>query len=238
MAPSRSSNRELSLKLWIKSKGTMTPKQIGDQLGVSNTLIRKWKFLDDWDNVPLKRPRGGQIGNKNAIGNTGGSGGPYGNDFALKHGYYAKYLPEDILSIVNEIEDEDPLEHQWRNIMILQAKLLHAQRIMHVTDKADETKVITKETRGDKSYSYEWEYQHAWDKFSAASKADVLIMREIRSAIKQYLSAAPDNDERKLKLQIMDTQLQKNKIELKELSDSDGSAGVKIIDNIPRGDTP
>ena len=37
--------------------------------------------------MPMKRKRGGQPGNKNAVGNKGGA--PYGNINAWKHGGYA-----------------------------------------------------------------------------------------------------------------------------------------------------
>lgn len=52
--------------------------------------------------MAVKRKRGGQPGNKNAVGNHGGApignrnavghGAPYGNKNALKHGFYSKIL--------------------------------------------------------------------------------------------------------------------------------------------------
>jgi len=35
-----------------------------------------------------KRKRGGQLDNKNAVGNRGGKGAAFGNNYALKHGKY------------------------------------------------------------------------------------------------------------------------------------------------------
>lgn len=192
----------------------MPLNEIGNELGVSGVLIRKWKFLDKWDEIPVKRQRGGQPGNKNSVGNSGGPGGPVGNHKALKTGYYAKYLPEAVLEIVKEIEDSDPLEMLWNNIILLQAKLLHGQKIVHVNDKEDVTKVLTKFEEGKFGDKQEWEYQHAWDKFASASKADVMIMREFRSAIKQFLTIAPENDERRLKLEVMQAQIDRTRLDI------------------------
>ncbi|QHK03787.1 hypothetical protein C7M18_02684 [Bacillus velezensis] len=40
---------------------------------------------------------GGQPGSKNALGNSGGGSGKKPN--AVSHGFFSKYLPEEILSI-------------------------------------------------------------------------------------------------------------------------------------------
>lgn len=52
--------------------------------------------------MEVKRKRGGQPGNKNAVGNHGGApignknavghGAPFGNKNALKHGLYSRFL--------------------------------------------------------------------------------------------------------------------------------------------------
>jgi uncharacterized protein YjcR len=218
--------------------------EIAEDLGISAALVRKWKFLDAWDDIPIKRKRGGQPGNKNSVGNSGGPGGPEGNDHAMKHGYYAKYLPEAVLQIVQEIHDSDPLELIWNNIILLQAKLLHGQRITHVTDKDDMTKELKKEKPGEWGTEEEWELQFAHDKFANASKADVLIMRELRSAIKQFLSAAPENDERRAKLEMMNVQMEKAKTEHERVklqveklanNDDDIDDDSKLIDDWVNG---
>jgi len=215
VAPERSGNRVKALELWIKSKGKLTPKEIADKLGVTSARVRQWKHLDGWDNIELKRPRGAPRGNKNAIGNNGGA--PIGNQNAIKHGYYAKYLPEEVQKIAKEIEDSDPLELIWNNIIILQAKLFHGQAIVHVKDKDDETKVLKKFKPGAFGDEREWEYQHAHDKYASASKSDVLMMRELRSAIKQFLDMAPESDERRAKLALMQAQVEKTNAEVEKV---------------------
>lgn len=48
-----------------------------------------------WCRMALKKKRGGQPGNKNAIGNKGG-GAPLFNKNALKHGIYIIYPPRSM----------------------------------------------------------------------------------------------------------------------------------------------
>jgi len=245
VARERSTNRSLALKLWLKSGRERKLSDIADEIGVSAVMVRKWKLLDDWDNIPLKRAKGGQPGNKNAVGNSGGPGGPAGNDKAVKHGYYAKYLPEAVLEIVKEIEDSDPLEMLWNNIILLQAKLLHGQRIIHVNDTDDMTKEIKKtkifQTEQMEEEQHEWEIQFAWDKFANASKSDVLMMREFRAAVKQFFAIAPENDERRLKLEAMQAQIDRIKVQTEKVqvevkaAKGDKDEAVQIIDDIGSG---
>lgn len=100
MAKARSPNRDKAFEIWSDSIGKITLKEIAQQLNVSDSLIRKWKNIDQWDsklngnvtnekeesngnvtinNVTKKRKSGGQIGNKNAAGH----GAPRGNKNAL-----------------------------------------------------------------------------------------------------------------------------------------------------------
>ncbi|QDX92056.1 terminase [Brevibacillus laterosporus] len=109
MARARSPNRKLAEKIYLESNGTILLKQIAEQLGVSDSQIRKWKNQDKWDeklnsnvtngnsNVTKRKgaPKGNKNGvghgapkgNKNAKGNVGG-GAPSQNTNAVKTGEY------------------------------------------------------------------------------------------------------------------------------------------------------
>lgn len=83
MPRARSPNRDKAFELWIKSGKNRTMKDISEELGVSETQVRKWKNQDKWDNKEAlpnitisngnvtnqstteKRKRGGQKGNQN-----------------------------------------------------------------------------------------------------------------------------------------------------------------------------
>lgn len=216
VARQRSTNRDKALKLWMKSGRTAKLKDIAVELGISDTLIRKWKFLDKWDEIPAKRPRGAQPGNQNAVGNKGG-GAPHGNANAMKHGLYRKMLPNEMQELLKEVENLDPLDMLWQGVELAFAKMLWAQRIMFVRDKDDLTKEIKKtkeiEQQGFSMSETEWNIQFAWDKEASQLKAFSTISKELRSAIRQFLTLAPENDERRLKLELMQAQVEKVKVE-------------------------
>mgnify|MGYP000770009531 FL=1 len=90
MPRARSPNRDKAFELWKESRKSRTLKEIAQELGVSESQVRKWKNLDKWDEAqalpnvtksngntiqtngnvtnqskPAKRKRGGQKGNQN-----------------------------------------------------------------------------------------------------------------------------------------------------------------------------
>lgn len=117
MPRARSPNRDKAFTLWIESKGQRELKDIAAELGVSPEQVRKWKHADDWDGrtqkVTLpngkghvtKRKRGGQKGNKNAVGNKGGA--PKGNTNGLKHGAYSRVMAELLTGDEAEVFADD-----------------------------------------------------------------------------------------------------------------------------------
>jgi len=216
----RSDNRKKALQLWLKSGRTMKLVDIANELGVSDVLIRKWKFQDKWDEIPAKRPRGAPKGNQNAKGNRGG-GAPKGNQNALKHGLYRKLLPDELRDLMKEVENLDPLDMLWHGVELAYAKMLWAQRIMFVRSKDDLTKEIKREKfmpgKFGNGTEEEYELQFAWDKEAAQLKAFATINKELRSAIKQFLVAAPENDERRAKLELMQAQVEKVRAEVESV---------------------
>jgi uncharacterized protein YjcR len=86
MSRQRSENRDKAFRLWVKSGRKRASSSIAKELGVSSGLVRKWKYLDAWEAKPSPG-KGAPIGNKNAVGNKGGSAPP-GNKNAWKNGMY------------------------------------------------------------------------------------------------------------------------------------------------------
>lgn len=83
--------------------------EIASQLNLPEGTVRRWKCTYKWDSERSdkksersNRKKGGQPGNKNATG-------PPKNKNAEKHGFFSKYLPEETLSIIQEMP-ENPLE--------------------------------------------------------------------------------------------------------------------------------
>lgn len=192
LARPMSPNRLKSLKIWLKSGRTKKPKEIAEELGISSSLVRKWKCIDRWDEIPDTPPkRGAPYRNKNAVGNKGG-GAPLGNQNAYKHGLFAKWLPNDqeALEIYEATREMSMLDLLYEEIRIAFTNFIRAQKIMFVRDSDDMTKEIKKEKSysDDKSSSEEIEYeiQFAWDKQAKALTSQAAAMRALSTKIKQY----------------------------------------------------
>lgn len=142
MARQRDPRRDEARKIWLKSDGKKLLKEIAEELGVSDSQIRKWKSLDKWTeelkgNVTNGKSnvtnRGGAPpGNKNAEGNRGNSqaAAPAGNKNALKTGEYetifADYLSDEEKGIYQSIT-EDPffvLSEEIRLLKIRQRRMM------------------------------------------------------------------------------------------------------------------
>lgn len=94
MSRGRSEKRDAAFRLWEKSDRTLPLVEIAKRLGISASLVRKWKHEDAWEARP-RRKRGGQPGNTNAVGNKGG-GAPPGNKNGWKHGMYESMWMSEI----------------------------------------------------------------------------------------------------------------------------------------------
>lgn len=185
MPRARSPKRDEAYKIWLDSGGKKKLKDIASDLGVSETQIRKWKNIDKWNgNVTnqlkgnvTKRKRGGQPGNHNATG-------PPRNKNAEKFGFFSKYLPEETVSIIQEMPT-DPLDILWDQIQISYAAIIRAQQIMYVKDRNDKT-IEKVEKKDGNVIGEKWEVQQAWDKQANFLQAQARAMSDLRGSIRQY----------------------------------------------------
>lgn len=166
--------------------------EISRRLDVPEGTVRSWKNRYKWQrNVATpenatkkesatlqKKKKGGQPGNKNAVGNQGGS--------PVKHGLYSKYFTPETREIYESLLDADPLTLLWHNIMFAQAELLRSQQIMFVKDHDDKTVEKVGFTEG-KTIGETWTVQQAWEKQADYLKSIARIQAEIRNMIKDYL---------------------------------------------------
>ena len=189
MPRARSPKRDEAYQLWLASEGKKKLKDIAAELGVSETQIRKWKNQDKWNgNVTnqmkgnvTKRKRGGQPGNKNAVGH----GAPKGNQNAVKHGLFSRYLPEDTRELFYSLDSADPLDLLWDQIKLAYTAIIRAQQIMHVRVQEDKTAEKVGDSKG-KIISEKWEVQQAWDKQASFLQAQAKAQKELTGMIKQY----------------------------------------------------
>ena len=163
-------------------------KITGDMLlEVPEGTVRRWKNTYKWnsersDKKANVRKRGGQIGNKNAVG--GNQSAPLRNHNAEKFGFFRKYLPEETVSIIEEMP-KDPLDVLWDQIQIAYAAIIRAQQIMYVQDRDDKTIERIEEKDGNVC-GEKWEVQQAWDKHGNFLQAQARAQKTLESMINKY----------------------------------------------------
>ena len=161
--------------------------EIASQLNLPEGTVRRWKSTHKWDSERSdkksersERKKGGQPGNKNAAGH----GAPKRNKNAEKYGFFSKYLPEETVSIIQEMP-EDPLDVLWDQIQIAYAAIIRAQQIMYVEDRDDKTIEKVGESSGD-TFSEKWEVQQAWDKQASFLSAQARAQKTLEGMINRY----------------------------------------------------
>ncbi|MHB8036008.1 hypothetical protein CF069_19205 [Clostridium botulinum] len=198
----------------------MKYKDLAEKYSVSLNTIKSWVKRYGWSEEKKqkgahKNKKGAPLNNKNAVGH----GAPAKNKNAEKHGFFSKYLPEETLGIMEEIETKKPLDILWDQIMLQYAAIVRSQRIMYVTEKEEMIKELkkTKDSWGDKSSSEEreYEFQFAWDRQATFLNAQSRAMGELRSLIKQYDEMLNTNwdmttEEQKLRIQKLKADINKD----------------------------
>lgn len=151
----RSEERKKAEKLYLDSKGKMKLVDIAKELGLPDSKIRKWKSLDGWEaklhptkaekgkkksverstkekgSVPRKR--GGQIGNKNAVGGRGNPNAVPPD--VTKHGAYSAVYWDTLDEDEREILDDIPKDEETLLIEQIQLFTIRERRIMKAINK-------------------------------------------------------------------------------------------------------
>lgn len=204
--------------------------EIASQLNLPEGTVRRWKSTYRWESERSdkksgrsERKRGAQPGNHNS------SGGPLQNKKAEKFGFFSKYLPEETVSIIQEMPT-DPLDILWDQIQLAYAAIIRAQSIMYVRDRDDVTTTKIGESNGETSTSEKWEVQQAWDKQGNFLQAQARAQKTLEGLIKQYDELLHKNwelasEEQKARIAQMRAQTDKltgNNQELEDMEEIEG----------------
>ncbi|MGF1919386.1 phage terminase small subunit [Enterococcus faecalis] len=193
-------------------------KDISEKLSVPLNTIKSWRKRDKWKRGGATEEvqptnRGAPQGNKNAQGNKGGSP-PKGNKNAVKHGIFAKWMPEETIEIMETVSQSEPADILWNNIMIQYTAIIRSQQIMYVNDIGDTSKEESGWSSGESGHSSTMQVQYAWDKQANFLAAQSRAMGTLSNLIKQFVAIADEADERRAKLELIDTQILKLKSEI------------------------
>lgn len=229
-------------------------QKLADKHGVSLSAVKSRKSREKWKlNATATKSRKGnkklqpkkeevaekvasQTGSKkkksSSNGNRKGIGNPNPknqftkrNQAARKHGLFSKIVPEETLELAKEMDKINPADMLWDQIVLQYAAIVRAQQIMFVQDNEDHNKFLIE--RGDHSDRYEM--HTAWDKQAKFMAAQTRATSELRNLIKQYVAIVDESDERKLKLELMQANVDKTKIEIEIMNEGDQSDEAHTI---------
>ena len=162
--------------------------EIASQLNLPEGTVRRWKCTHKWDSERSDRNsersvknRGAPAGNQNAVGH----GAPKQNKNAEKYGFFSKYLPEETVSIIQEMPT-DPLDILWDQVQIAYAAIIRAQSILYVRGQKDVTITKIGHKDGETVTEERWEVQQAWDKQGNFLQAQARAQKTLEGLIKQY----------------------------------------------------
>jgi uncharacterized protein YjcR len=224
----------------------MKYKDLAEKYCVSINTVKSWIKRYGWSEdkktkgAPTAK-KGAPLNNKNAVGHGAPKGsrnaagkhkgncGPPGNKNAEKFGFFSKYLPEDTVEIMQQVDTKSPVDMVWDMIILKYTAIIRAQKIMYVKDKDDITQVIKKKKsfEGEQSSSdeVEYEFQFAWDKQASFLQAQSRAMSELRGCIRQYEEMLKDDlatEEQKLRIE-------KIKVDIEKVKGKDKDESIQIL---------
>lgn len=209
--------RDKAKEIWLKSMGAKPLVEIATELNKSSSTIRKWKSLDSWEDelkgsAPLNKRSAPLKNNQNAVENKGGA--PPKNQNAMSHGLFSKWIPDETNELMDILEERDPSDIIWDNIKIQHANIIRSQKIMYVKDENDLLRENSSSGWGE-SGSDSYKVVYAYERQASLLQAQSRAMGTLSSLIKQFVAIADGQDERKIKLELMQAQVMKLRSETK-----------------------
>ena len=162
----------------------MKYKDIAEKHGVSLNTVKSWQRRFGWKREKgAHKKKGAPYYNDNAVGS---SESHKGNQNALVHGLYAKYLPDETRELVEALEEKSAIDILWENICIKYAAIIRAQKIMYVDNEKDHSMLVRRKKYGDSMKEIEFEVQFADNRQANFLMAQARAMATLNSMIKQY----------------------------------------------------
>jgi len=229
----------------------ITLKALAEKYDIKLGTLKSRKSREGWSRDPTKKDatkskKVATLKKEDAPKKRSGNPNPKNqftkrNTAAVKHGFFSKYLPQETLDIIEEIQEMSPADMIWDQIIIQYTAIVRAQRIMFVEDKHELIKELKKvkydvvadpDVKGEFKQianEEEYEFQFAWDRHATFLNAQSRAMSELRSLIKQFDELAHVEDERRLKLEQMQLNINKTKAEIDNMNDDETDDTVNIV---------
>ncbi|MFA1821171.1 hypothetical protein ACDX78_13525 [Virgibacillus oceani] len=153
------------------------------------------------------------------------------NSAARKHGLYAKYFNESQQEIMQDFEDVSIADQLWIQIQIKFSAIIQLQKVMWVENSYDTLEDVSMNSSGSEGSATAYKVVYAYEQYESYIKAQARAMAEYRNLAKQFLEMAHDDDERRLKLELMQTNVDKTKTEISKL-ERESQSGASTEDKL------
>lgn len=195
-------------RYWASRESVHTKKEGVHTNKAPKKLTSKQKekaALDEVEKKRVAKARANRSGNPNPVHQFSSQNNP-----STKHGAYRQFLPPELLAIIEETEGMTIVDRLWFQIETKFASLVHLHRLMFVANKSDILNEISSE--GEESVSYKIVY--AFEQFESYIRTEARLTGEWRNVVKQFLELAESQDERRMKLEQMQLNIDKTKTDI------------------------
>ena len=217
---------------------------LAEKHGVKEGTLKSRKSREKWEKVATKKDASKnkkmqpskKVASSNPPKKRSGNPNPENqftkrNDAAVTHGFYAKYLPQTLKDIVDDAKSLTIVDRLYFQIESKFAALVHLHKIMFVEDRGDTLSERQEVSVGKNSSGESYKISYAYEQYAEYVKTEARLTSEWRNVVKQFLELAGEDDERRLKLEQMQTNIDKNKAEIEKISngDTEGPLEIRII---------
>ncbi|WP_193769096.1 hypothetical protein [Metasolibacillus meyeri] len=152
------------------------------------------------------------------------------NRAAMIHGLRSKFLYDEQVEIMEALQEFDVIDQLWLQIELSFAAIIRAQKIMWVEDPFDHLKEISGEMSADGGLSKtDYKVVYAHERYESYIKAQTRAFAEHRNLVKQFMDLTTEDDERRLKLEQMQLNIDRTKAEIKQISNEHAASSKTII---------
>lgn len=140
------------------------------------------------------------------------------NRAAMIHGLRSKFFYDEQIEIMEALQEFNVVDQLWLQIEISFSSIIRAQKIMWVEDQFDHLKEVSGTMDGDSISKTDYKVVYAHERFESYIKAQARAFAEHRSLVKQFMDMTTEDDERRLKLEQMQLNINKTRAEIDTLN--------------------
>lgn len=254
MARPRDPRRDQAFEIFKERNGEITNRKIAKILDVPEKTISAWKSRDKW-NVVLQTNECSTTNNKQSSKideqKTKKMRSPYRsnpknqftkrNEASVKHGFYRKWLPQDMLEIIEDTKGMTLADRLWFQIETKFASLIQLHKIMFVESKHDTLNELSGYSSGKGGNGETYKVVYAFEQYAEYIKTEARLTAEWRNVVKQFLELSDEYDERRMKLEQMQLNIDKARVEIEhaqtKIKKDTGEMELPIfVEDVPEDD--